>query len=124
MKAINYTQKFVLVTVAVLGAAACAPGAHADDFAVGVASRTVHYADLNVTTDAGAKVLMRRLRTAAEQVCGDVDSRQLDQAAAANACVDKAIVAGVRQVNSAQLMRAAKAHGYDIPAGIKVASIR
>ena len=58
------------------------------------------YADLNLNTQAGAAVLYQRIHNAAQQVCGDVGSRELAQAAAAKACVDRAIVASVHSVNN------------------------
>ncbi len=92
--------------------------AHADE-----AARTVRYADLNLNTQAGAAVLYKRIRNAAEQVCGDVDSRQLAQAAAAKACVDKAIFTGVHSVNSPKLTNEYNAHA-GIAQLINVASVR
>jgi UrcA family protein len=92
--------------------------AHADE-----AAQTVHYADLNLNTQAGAAVLYKRIRNAAEQVCGDVDSRQLAEAAAAKACVDKAIFTGVRSVNSPKLTNEYNAHA-GVTQPINVASVR
>jgi UrcA family protein len=92
-----------LAAVAAVCLAAVAAGAHADEAANGVAARTVHYAAINLNTQAGAAVLYKRIRNAAEQVCGDGGARGLAEAAAAKACVDRAIFASVRTVNNPQL---------------------
>lgn len=84
----------------------------------------MRYEDLNLSTAAGAKALYRRIHTAALQVCGDVNSRQPDQATAAQACVDHAIASSVRAVNRESLTRIASVHGYDGATSVSVASIR
>ena len=122
MKTFNSSKKVALFAVALLGATSFASGAQAGD--IGPDGRTVQYADLNLNTSAGAKVLYRRIRNAAKQVCGDEDSRQADVAAAAKACVDQAIVASVRAVNQQQLTRIAEAHGYAVETDLSVASVR
>lgn len=124
MKTITYTQNAILLSVAFLTVAAFAPAAHADETSVGADSRAVHYSDLNLNTAAGAKVLYQRIRSAAEQVCGDVGSRQMEVAAAAKACVDSAVVSSVRRVNSAQLTRTASTHGYEVDSRLNVAAAR
>ena len=124
MKAINYSKKFALATVAVVGVTCFAVGAHADDLMSGAQSRAVRYEDLNLGTAAGAKILYQRIHTAALQVCGEVSSRQLDQAAAAQACVDRAIASSVRAVNREQLTRTAGAHGYDVTTSVSLAAAR
>lgn len=96
-------NNFTWAAVAAVCLAAVNVGAHADEAVNVVAARTVHYADLNLDTRAGAAVLYARIRNAAQLVCGDVGSRQLAQAAAAKACVDRAIVASVRSVNNPAL---------------------
>jgi|SRR5580692_1137504 UrcA family protein len=116
-------RNFTLAAVAAVCLAAVAAGAHADEAAVAVPTRTVHYADLNLNTQAGAAVLYKRIRNAAEQVCGDVGSRDLAQAAAARACVDRAIFASVHTVNNPQLTSEYNARsGAAQP--INVASVR
>ena len=115
-------NKFALVAVATLGIAFFAAGARADDAQVGVPTRKVSYADLNLDTEAGAKVLYQRIRDAAERVCGDVDSRQMDVAFAAKTCMDRAIVASVRQVNAARLTRTAHEHGYEVRTTVNLAA--
>lgn len=108
MKTINYSKNIALAAVAALGVASFAIAAHADE--VQVPARTVRYADLNLDTQVGTEVLYRRIRNAAEQVCGDVGSRQLEEAMAARACVDQAVVASIRAVNSPRLTNTYNAH--------------
>ncbi len=98
-------RNFTLAAVATVCLAAVAVGAHADEAVNGVPARTVHYADLNLSTQAGAAVLYNRIRNAAEQVCGDVGSRELARAAAAKTCVNRAIFASVQSVNNPKLTR-------------------
>jgi UrcA family protein len=111
------TKNFTMAAVAAVCLASVTI-AHADD-----ATRTVRYSDLNLNTQAGAAVLYKRIRNAAVQVCGDVDARQLAEAAAAKACVDRAIFTGVRSVNAPKL-----SSEYNARAGvaqpINVASLR
>jgi UrcA family protein len=111
------TKNFTMAAVAAVCLASVTI-AHADD-----AARTVRYSDLNLNTQAGAAVLYKRIRNAAVQVCGDVDARQLAEAAAAKACVDRAIFTGVRSVNAPKL-----SSEYNARAGvaqrINVASLR
>jgi UrcA family protein len=103
MKTITPNSKNFLAAVAAVCLASVTIVAHADEAANGVPARTVHYSDLDINTRAGATVLYARIRNAANQVCGDVDSRQLVVSAAAKACVKRAIYTSVRSVNSPKL---------------------
>jgi UrcA family protein len=58
----------------------------------------VRYQDLNLNTDAGVKVLHQRIQGAANQVCADVDGRDLVVARAHQACVERAVADAVAQV--------------------------
>ena len=120
MKTTNYTKQVAMAGIAALCLATAAMGAHADE----APARTVRYADLNVNTPAGAAVLYQRIRYAAEQVCGDVNARQLKEAMAAKACVAQAVDAGVRAVNNVQLTREYNAHIGGAQEAIKVAALR
>ena len=120
MKTINNGNKFAWAAVAVLGAVSLGIGAHADESLV--QARTVHYADLNINSPAGAEVLYQRIRSAAEQVCGNVDSRRLAEAAAAKACVDRAMSESVRAVNAPRLTDTYDAHTGAAKTSIKVAT--
>jgi UrcA family protein len=103
MKTLNYWKNIGLATITVLGVASVAITAHADESVVQMPARTVHYSDLNLNTQSGAEVLYKRIRHAAEQVCGDVGSRQLAEAAAAKTCVNQAVGGSVRAVNNPRL---------------------
>jgi UrcA family protein len=65
----------------------------------------VHYQDINMNTDAGVKVLYKRIQGAAKQVCGDVDGRELLIARAHQACVNKAVADAVTAVNNQMLTK-------------------
>jgi UrcA family protein len=122
MKAINHGKNIALATVAALGLGSLAFGAHADDSVGQVPTRTVHYSSLNLNTQAGAEVLYRRIRYAAEQVCGDVNSWELTKAAAARACVERAVGDSVRAVNSPRLTGVYTAHSGVARTAVSVAS--
>jgi UrcA family protein len=122
MKTSNYTQKIAMAAIAAIGLATAATAAHADE--VNAPARTVRYADLNLNTQAGAAVLYKRIKIAAAQVCGDAGSRQLQEAAAARGCIDRAVEAGVRSVNNVQLTNEFDAHRGMSQGAINVASLR
>jgi len=63
-------------------------------------TRTVRYGDLNLGSAAGVGALHHRIRRAAEQVCGDTYSRQIERAVAAKACVAQAIAASEQTVQA------------------------
>lgn len=67
-------------------------------------SRTVGFADLNLSSEAGAAALYKRIQGAARNVCpGDDTSRQLDQIAVRNRCIEDAVARAVRKVNDESL---------------------
>jgi UrcA family protein len=59
--------------------------------------------DLNLTTQAGAAALYRRIRNAARSVCGPVDIALPEEKAAWDRCVEEAIEGAVANVGSARL---------------------
>jgi UrcA family protein len=118
------TKLITLVTVAGFCLATVTIGAHADPTVTEVQARTVHYADLNLNTQAGSAVLYQRIRHAAAQVCGDVNSRQLKQARDAKACVDQAILSSVRFVNSPKLTSEYNAHFGVAQKPVNLAAVR
>jgi UrcA family protein len=73
-----------------------------------VPTQTVRFQDLNLNTDAGVRVLYKRIQGAANQVCGDVDGRELAVAQAHKACVDKAVADAVAAVNNQQVVAIAQ----------------
>ncbi len=76
-----------------------AAGAQAQD----VVQIHVKFADLDVNHPAGAAVLYQRIRVAAGKVCAMPDSRELDRAAQAKACMAKATADAVAAVNAPAL---------------------
>ena len=63
----------------------------------------VRYADLNLSTEQGSRVLYGRIVAAAHQVCAVDDIRDLRAFNAAKSCRDQAIAQAVRDVNSPML---------------------
>ena len=110
MNTITRNSKSFLAAVAAVCLASVTIVAHADEAANGVPARTIHYSDLDINTRAGAGVLYARIRNAAQQVCGDVDSKQLAVSAAVKACVNRAISTSVRTVNSPKLTSVYNSH--------------
>jgi UrcA family protein len=119
----NNTKHILWALVGALSLAAAGGVAHADA-AFDVPARTVRYSDLDLNTQAGAAALYNRIRSAAGQVCGNVDSRRLEQAAAAKACVDHAVSASVASVNNAKLSSEYSARAGGATKQISLASIR
>ena len=62
-------------------------------------TKTVNYGDLNLDTEAGARVLYARLRVAAKEVCSPLAGRALSLQARWQACYDHAIASAVADVN-------------------------
>jgi UrcA family protein len=122
MKTSNYTKQIAMASAAAICVATATMAAHATE--LDAPTRMVHYADLNLNTPAGISVLYKRIRYAAEEVCGDAKWRGLAEAAAARACVDHAVYVSVHSVNNANLTNEYEAHvgkGEEI---INVASAR
>jgi UrcA family protein len=67
------------------------------------AAVTVRFADLNLSSNAGNAALYARLESAARQVCGGSDIRDLAQLAAVQSCQKAAIAQAVHAVHSPQL---------------------
>jgi UrcA family protein len=78
----------------------------------------VRYSGLDLGTQKAANILYNRIRQAAEQVCGDPDPRQLAEAAAAKACVSRAVASSVHAVNDVGLTSV-----YNSRNGVKTISI-
>jgi UrcA family protein len=97
------SKNILFTAVAAVTFVSVAQMAQAADVAGARPALTVHYSDLNLDTPAGAAVLYQRIRHAAEQVCGKVDSRRLDEMVVAQSCMDKAIASSVSAVGNAQL---------------------
>ena len=64
----------------------------------------VTYRDLDLSSEAGAKVLYQRIRHAAVEACGGMpELRDLDRVAAYDQCHKLAVQAGVARVNAPML---------------------
>ena len=91
-----------LIAAAVLGALAAGfAGVSAAADNSEVRSETVHYADLNLSSPQGAAALYRRIKWAAQDVCGWSDD--LLERLNAQRCVDKAIADAVTRVGRVEL---------------------
>ena len=124
MNTSNYTKQIAMASIAAICVASATMAAHADQVSDNAPARTVHYADLNLNTPAGVSVLYKRIRNAAQQVCGDVNSRRLEEAVAAKACVAHAVSASVHSVNNVRLTNEYNAHIGASKESINLASIR
>jgi UrcA family protein len=91
--------KNVLVAVAAMSAAMLVGVVHAAE----LPARAVIYRDLNLNTEAGATVLYQRIHGAANQVCGNVEVRDLPGVRAHEACIEKAVSDAVAAVNNQRL---------------------
>ena len=88
----------IAASLLMLSWAACSPQAlAADDIVIGV--KKVSYGDLNLDTEAGAKVLYHRLRRAAGEVCTSLESMDAVLRATWTACYHNAMNSAVASVN-------------------------
>jgi UrcA family protein len=76
---------------------------HAAEAGADAPVKTVTYRDLNLNTEAGVKVLYKRIQGAARQVCGGVPIRDLPGVRAHTACVQQAVTEAVATVNNQML---------------------
>jgi UrcA family protein len=89
------------IALSALGFAACAGSVYAADVSTdaGSVSIKVGYSDLNLSSQAGAEALMRRIHHAASDICGG-PSRDLGIEQQYNSCMDATVGAAVAKVNS------------------------
>jgi len=66
-------------------------------------TQKVSFADLDLTRSPGVAALYVRIRSAAQQVCGPVDGRQLEALTNFHRCTKQAIARAVRDVNAPTL---------------------
>jgi UrcA family protein len=118
------SKNVLFAAVATVSFASVAQMALAADVLNDRPAQTVRYSDLNLNTDAGVVTLYNRIHHAAEQVCGNVDSRRLEQVAASQACVNKAMAASVSAVGNTQLTQVFMTHSNGSPKPVMVASLR
>lgn len=106
----------ISISLAALGAVAlCTPAAaqgfwhaisHSGEAVVPSKSMTVSYSDLDVSQEAGAKVLLSRINASAKRVCGPAPTSAIDfrDKTAYTKCVKTAIDQAVAGSNQALLM--------------------
>jgi UrcA family protein len=90
------TQLVAGIAIAVAGLSVNSAEAHIDDFAR--RTLTVNVQDLDLSTAQGQEVLRRRIRWAADIVCGAPDTRELRLLAEYHACVSNATDSALAQV--------------------------
>jgi UrcA family protein len=83
---------------------------------------TVHFADLDLTKVDGAAVLYKRLRAAAETVCGLREDRDLATATAFKKCVQSALASAVMRVDRAELTAYYRAHAEHRKSSMQLAN--
>ncbi len=69
----------------------------------GVLQKSVSYVGLDLNSVTGAQVLLRRLKSAAEQVCEPLEGHGLVQRYHWRECYERALADAVRQVNHPQV---------------------
>jgi UrcA family protein len=97
----NSARAATLVLCGAIALGAFQATAHAADDAL--PSRRVSFADLDISTPAGAKVLYSRITAAAHQVCGVDGYKDLSTMQWVNTCTDQAIDKAVKDVGSTAL---------------------
>jgi UrcA family protein len=115
----NKSTNHLVQTVLAAGALviALSSGARAAD----VPQVKVKYADLNLSSPAGAAVLYQRIRVAATQVCGTPDRRDLGRFEQAKTCTARAIANAVTAVGNDALTNLYQAKTHNL-AVVKLAS--
>jgi UrcA family protein len=96
-----------LVAIAVIGGI---PMSHAAEVADSsdVPAISVKYSDLNLATEAGSRVLYRRLETAARHVCPQIGYvTELRQNREARQCITAAVERAAKQIQSPQFAEVA-----------------
>jgi len=96
----NALQMAAAMLAGAYAAALVACPAQAAEIADTPPTEVVKFADLNISSHAGAAALYRRIHNAAERVCGSVDPRELARAAVVKACVDHAVTEALVAVNN------------------------
>jgi UrcA family protein len=101
-----FAKPFFVATLAAAAVLASAASAHAGPAAQsaadpGIASQAVFVGDLNLSSQAGASIALRRIQTAAAVVCGEPpDVRELDRTGYFRACIHDAVDRAVTDLDS------------------------
>jgi UrcA family protein len=80
-----------------------ANGAQAGESVDAPRHMVVSFKDLNLSSTEGAAVLYRRIKHAAQEVCGDGDGSRLSRSHLTLTCVNQAVSRAVAQVNNPML---------------------
>jgi UrcA family protein len=89
-----------------------------------VRTATVRFADLDTTSAEGAAALFSRIRTAARNVCVDLEAdRSLEGKSAYQACVHLALGNALADIDLPALNTYASGHGF-VARPVKMASVR
>ena len=121
---VSRSMRLAAMTVLTLAAAAAAPAALAQSSVQEVVvysgtadnpnaesrKKTVSYADLDVAADAGAKVLLQRIQSAAKVVCAPEPATLADRPAY-KACYDRAVSHALTRLGNAKVSALAASGG-------------
>jgi UrcA family protein len=116
----NGKAHLTLAIMTAMGLSLAAYASYAEDSAP---QRAVRYADLNINTQAGAKVLFRRIQIAAAQVCESANSGDLIVKASMRLCENRAIRTAVSAVKNPLLTREYAEVNHLAPSSLEVASL-
>jgi UrcA family protein len=105
-------MKSLTILVAAAAFATCSVTLAKADSTFEARSEIVQFADLDTANTQGAAVLLRRLKSAAESVCRDLEpGRQLARVRAYSSCVHTALSNAIVKVDRPVLTAYAAAHG-------------
>jgi len=92
--------KTIIYCLLALASSGCVAGVPQESaYSSDVPTKLVRYADLNLNTADGARVLFRRIKSAAAEVCEPLDGRSLARHAIWQKCYERALADAVSQVN-------------------------
>lgn len=111
----RFTSSLIISTLGLISLAHAAPVPDAPQM-------TVRFADLDLTKVDGAAVLYKRLRAAAETVCGPREDRDPAKAKAFKKCVQSALASAVIRVDRAELTAYYRAHAEPRNTSMQVAN--
>ena len=100
-------SRLITLTCAAVATAALFTGSPAAGEPASFPNRTVHYSDLNMSTDAGARQLIKRIVSAARNVCTDISHghHDLETELRYRACRAQAADRAVMAVGSERVAR-------------------
>jgi UrcA family protein len=96
------------LAIAVLGVVGTCASAAASD---APPTKTVHFAELDLSTNEGATQLFRRLRAAAKEVCAPMNGNAVMQRSRYRTCVQTSLANAVNSVDQPLVFMAAEAAG-------------